>query len=167
MSSWDWQPTPTGRWFKSVGAKDWPMDENWLDTHPNETEIIHFAKRPKAVRVDDTLVYYAAVHQKIFGIVKVFSKPQDDPTRTRWPWWAYVRPQVIIRSFERAPALDVLAEVTPDRDWRRVVMQMDYKSLREIEYEHVAAALAKAADASRGDIITPEFASIRWGAAED
>src|SRR5262245_8286398 len=113
--------------MKSVGASDWEMEADWFDSKPNETERIRFSgRRPASIRVDDPLLYYAAGHVKLFGIVTVFSKPAHDGAETRWPWSAQVRPNVIIRTFDRAPSLDILSDVDETKDWRKFVQQMDY-----------------------------------------
>jgi hypothetical protein len=91
------------------------------------------------------------------GVVEIFTKPELDARRHRWPYWCRIRPKLMIRDFERAPDLDVL-NVHGGRDFRRTVMQMDYAILEDAEYERAAAALSAAADAARGDIVEPPFA---------
>jgi hypothetical protein len=152
-------PRPDQHWFKSVGAADWPMDADWFDQKPNETEIIHYAKQPASVRVGDPLLYYAAVHQKIFGVVDVFTKPERDPQRERWPWFSQVRPKVIIKSLERAPSLDILAQINPEKNWHQFVRQMDYKTIDEDLFAYAAAMLIEAADLSKGDVLDTGFAA--------
>ena len=153
-----WVPPEDKWWFKSVGAAESPMEASWFDIEPNETEIIHFAKRPTAVRVSHPLLYYAASHQKIFGIVTVFTKPLLDPDRKKWPWFSEVRPKVIIKSLERAPSLDILDEIDPGKDWHKFVQQMDYNALPEEVFNHAAAALVAAADPEMGDLLDARFA---------
>jgi hypothetical protein len=150
-------PRPDQYWFKSVGAADWPMDADWFDQTPNETEIIHYAKKPASVRVGDPLLYYAAVHQKIFGVVDVFTKPELDPQRERWPWFSQVRPKVIIKTLERAPSLDILAHMDSDKDWHQFVQQMDYHTIDEDVFAYAAAKLIEAADPSKGDLLDADF----------
>ena len=52
------------------------MALDWFESAPEELEMIRFARNPASVRVGDRLVYYAAVHQKLIGIVEVFMKPE-------------------------------------------------------------------------------------------
>jgi hypothetical protein len=76
-----------------------------------------------------------------------------------------VRPKVIIRSFERAPSLDVLAEADPTKDWHRFVQQMDYRSITEEVFAYAAARLLASADPAFGDIVDPRFAATYGDAA--
>lgn len=160
-----WEPPQDLFWFKSVGAAEWPMEEDWFENHPNETELIHFSKQPTSVRTSHPLLYYAAGHQKIFGIVEVSMKAERDPQREgdprleRWVWGAPVRPEVIIKSFDRAPSLDVLSDVEPDRDWHKFVQQMDYHAISQDVFNHAARLLVETADPSQGDILDRSFAA--------
>jgi hypothetical protein len=163
-----WEPPREHFRLKSVGAADWPMDDDWFDQHPNETEVIHFSSKaePTSIRASHQLVYYAAGHQKIFGIVEIVMKPELDAEREadaalgRWSWAAPVRPSVIIRSFDRSPSLDVLAEIEGDVEhWRKFVRQMDYKTISDEVFEHAARVLVETADPDQGDILDPSFAA--------
>jgi hypothetical protein len=137
------------------------------DREPNETTVIRFSgKRPASIRVDDPLLYYAAWHQKLFGVVSVFTKPRRDGAEDRWPWSAQVRPKVIIRDLGRAPSLDLLSEIDPDKDWHHFVQQMDYREISEEVFDYAAAALVGLAEPERGDILDRTFATVHAEAAE-
>jgi hypothetical protein len=128
-----------------------------MDSAPQEMTTIHFARNPASVRVDDYLVYYAANWTKVIGIVRVFTKPEFDAQLGQWPYLSTVRPKLMIRDFDRAPSVDVLT-VDGGRDFRKVVMQMDYTILEDAEYERALTALLAAVDVEKGDFLDPRFA---------
>src|SRR5687768_14480308 len=113
-----WGSRKPAKFLKSVGAADDPMAEDWVDSAPQELSVIHFARDPVSVRTGDYLVYYAAVHQKVIGVVGVFSPPQFGAQLKRWQYHAPIRPKLIIRDMDRAPAIDVL-NVPGGRDFRK------------------------------------------------
>ena len=156
MSSWEHRERQV--FLKAVGATDDPMAPDWMDSAPQELSVIHFSKKPASIRVDDYLVYYAAGYAKLFGIVQVFSKPEHDAQRRRWPYWCRIRPKLMIRDFDRAPDVEVL-NAPGGRDFRKTVMQLDYTFLEDDEYERAVEALVMAADPSRGDILSAPFAA--------
>jgi hypothetical protein len=144
--------------LKAVGAAHWQMEADWFEHEPNETTLIRFSnKTPAAVRPDDLLLYYATGHQKVFGIVRVLSKPVRDEGEEQWPWSAHVRSKVIIRQLERAPDLDLLKEADPTINWHTKVRQMDYKEITEDVFDHAAAALVALAQPALGDILDDGF----------
>ncbi|MEZ5101964.1 MAG: hypothetical protein R3C15_19620 [Thermoleophilia bacterium] len=147
-----WEPRERQKFLKAVGSSDDPMAADWMDSAPQEMSVIHFARQPASVRVDDYLVYYAAGWGKLIGVVRVFAKPAFDAQLGRWPYVAPIRPLLMIRDFSRAPAVDVL-NVAGGRDFRRTVMQMDYALLEDAEYERAALALRGSVDVSRGDFL--------------
>ena len=153
MRTW----TPGGnRLLKSIGSANDPMALDWVDNAPQELSVVHFSKRPASIRIGDVFVYYAAVHQKICGIVQVFSKPEYDAQLEHWQYFCQIRPKLIIKDFDRAPSIDTL-NVEGGRSFRRVVQQMDYALLEDAEYDRALNALESAFDASRGDIRDPHF----------
>jgi hypothetical protein len=145
-----WTPSDK-RWLKSIGSADDPIAIDWVDAAPHELSVVHFARNPTSVRVGDLLVYYAAVHQRIFGIVEVFTKPEFDAQLERWQYFCKVRPKLIIKDFDRAPSIDVL-NVNATRDFRKTVMQMDYAELTTDEFDLALTALEAAYNEKRGDI---------------
>ena len=146
------------RWLKSVGSADDPMAADWFEAPP--PAIVHFAKKPASVRVGDLLVYYAAVHQKLLGIVEVFGPPKLDPTRERWAHFCEIRPRLVIRDLERAPSIDVL-DAPESRDFRKVVQRMDYVVLSDDEYERALGAIENVWDDAAGDVRTRGFNAVR------
>jgi hypothetical protein len=151
-----WEPRERSKFLKSVGSADDPVALDWMDSDPQELTTIHFTKEPQSIRTGDYLVYYAAVHQRLYGIVEIFSPPQLDAQRKRWPYYAEVRPKLIIRHMSRAPSVDVL-NVPGRRDFRKTVQQMDFAALTEAEYQLALAAIDMACDESLGDYRDPKF----------
>jgi hypothetical protein len=151
-----WQPRERSKFLKSVGSADDPVALDWMDSHPRELEHIDFTRMPASIRTGDYLVYYAAVHQKLYGLVEVFSPPEFDAQRKRWPYHAAVRPRLIVRDMNRAPSIDVL-NVPGERNFRRTVQQRDYAILTEAEYERARDAIGRVIDESLGDVRDPRF----------
>jgi len=112
------------------------------------------------MRPGDYLVYYAAVHQRLYGIVEVFSKSSMDAQKQRWPYYAQVRPKLVIRDMSRAPSIDVL-NVDGGKNFRKTVQQMDYAQLTEAEYERALAAIEDACNESLGDVRDRNFNRVR------
>ena len=151
-----WEARDRDKFLKSVGTAQDPVALDWMDSAPREMEHIDFTKEPKAMRAGDYLVYYAAGHMKLYGIVEVSSRSSMDAQKERWPYYARVGPKLIIRDMARAPSIDVLN--TPEgRDFRKTVQQMDYAQLTEAEYERALAAIEEACDESLGDYRDPRF----------
>jgi hypothetical protein len=150
-----WEPRERSKFLKSVGSADDPVALDWVDSAPRELTYIDFTRDPKSIRTHDYLVYYAAVHQKLYGIVEVFSRADMDAQRKRWPYYAEVRAKRIIRDMDRAPSIDVLS--VPGRDFRKLVMRRDYMVLKEAEYQRALAAIEEACDESLGDVRDPRF----------
>jgi len=157
MAAWE-SREPLYR-LKAVGAAGWTMDADWFDHEPNQTTLIRFSnKSPAGIRPDDWLLYYASGYQKLFGIVRIFSKPVRDEVEERWPWSSQVRSKIIIRDLDRAPHLDLLSEVE-DRDWHQFVMQMDYREISEDVFAYAATKLIEVVDVSKGDLVDAAFAA--------
>ena len=150
-----WEPRSPSKFLKSVGSTDDPVALDWMDSAPQELSVIHFSKDP-SIRTGDYLVYYAAVHQKLYGIVEIFTPPEFDAQLTRWQYFAPVRPKLVIRHLQRAPNVDVL-NVPGRRDFRKTVRQMDYAVLTEAEYDRALQAIDAAIDESLGDVRDPRF----------
>jgi hypothetical protein len=155
-----WEARDRDKFLKSVGSADDPVALDWMDSAPRELEYIDFTREPKAMRPGDYLVYYAAVHQRLYGIVEVFSKSSMDAQKQRWPYYAQVRPKLVIRDMSRAPSIDVL-NVDGGKNFRKTVQQMDYAQLTEAEYERALAAIEDACNESLGDVRDRNFNRVR------
>jgi hypothetical protein len=146
------------RWLKSIGSADDPLDPNWVDNAPQELTVVHYSKDPVGIGTGDLLVYYAAVHQKLVGIVEVFQKAEFDARLKRWQHLTPVRARLIIKDMDRAPSIDVM-NVDGKRPFRKTVQQLDYAVLTDDEYQRALDALEAVFDESKGDIRSPRFNS--------
>jgi hypothetical protein len=145
-----WESKPQQQFLKAVGSSDDPMAPDWMDSAPQELQIVHFSKNPAGVRVDDMLVYYATGYMKIIGIVQVFTKPQFDAQLDHWQYWCDIRPKLMIKGMERAPDLSVLN--IGSKDFKKTVMQMDYAILTDAEYKAALDAISSTVDLALGDL---------------
>lgn len=128
------------------------MKENWVEEEPTELRYVAYPDKGKPdMRPGDLLVYYAAVHQRIFGIVEVFMPPTKDNSEPRWPWRCEVRPKLIISHLNRAPHLDCLA-TEGGKDYHKSVMRLSHMTLDDDEFQRARNALEAAFDESQGDI---------------
>jgi hypothetical protein len=118
-----YEPRDRNKFLKGVGSADDPVALDWMDSAPRELE--HIEHQGAAGDARRRLPrYYAAVHQKLYGIVEVFSRSKMDAQKKRWPYYAQVRPKLIIRDMDRAPSIDAL-NVSGGRDFRKTVKRMD------------------------------------------
>ena len=44
--------------------------------------------------------------QAIFGVVEIAGPPEHDPAKERWAWRFPIRPLVVVRDLEQAPAVE-------------------------------------------------------------
>jgi hypothetical protein len=138
-------------WLKSVGATDDEIPTQGL-TKAGEMQFVGFPNRGRPrVKGRDYLVYYAATHQRIYGIVEVFMPPTRDRDEKRWPWQCEVRPHLMLDSLDRAPSIDVLSV---QRDFRKSVQRQSHIELTAEEYEAALRGLAVACDTGLGDFLT-------------
>ena len=61
--------------------------------------------------------------QAIFGVVEVCGVPEHDPERTRWAWRFPIRPLVVVRDLDRAPAVEE-AGIFPQSLWRHSYIRL-------------------------------------------
>lgn len=154
-----WEARDRDKFLKTVGTADDPVAIDWMESDPRELEYIDFTKDPKSMRAGDYLVYYAAVHQKLYGIVEISSRSSMDAQKRRWPYYAKVSPKLVIRDMDRAPSIDTLT--MPDRNFRKLVQRRDYMKLSSSEYERALAAIDEACDTMLGDVRDPHFNRVR------
>jgi phosphatidylserine/phosphatidylglycerophosphate/cardiolipin synthase-like enzyme len=76
---------PGIRYFiKPVGYTDKPFEIS--RRLAQDIEKMHFAKRPKSVRIGDILICYAVGTTKLLGYFEVTSDPYVWDSSSRWPW---------------------------------------------------------------------------------
>jgi hypothetical protein len=144
---------PSERWLKPIGSSDHRLDPNWLTVRPRELKWVDFADQGRpSVAVDDHLLYYATGYGCLYGIVKVFSKPELKPEGGRWPWKAEVRPGLIIADLDRCPPLSV-ASVGERSLQNAISMGAGHVRLKETEWEAALAALRAACAPENGDLL--------------
>ena len=74
----------------------------------------------------------------MFGVAEVSGPPEHDPTKERWAWRFPIRPLVVVRDLDRAPAVEE-AGIFPQSLWRH-----SYIRLAEEQFE-TARRLVEAA----------------------
>lgn len=73
------------RYFiKPVGYTDKPFELSRKLS--SNIEKMHFAKRPKSVRIGDVLICYAVGTRKLLGYFEVISDPYIWDSSSRWSW---------------------------------------------------------------------------------
>ncbi|WFD09787.1 phospholipase D family protein [Tepidibacter hydrothermalis] len=78
------------RYFiKPIGSKDSPYTEGMRPK--SDTEELHFAKKPIAVRPGDILICYGVVVKKLLGYFEVISEYDEMRPGDRWPWGVNVK----------------------------------------------------------------------------
>ncbi len=95
-------------WLKMVGAADWPLDNEWIEQRPELLREVRSPWRPSGIKRDDKLVYYAAVHQRLFAIARAEEDGEEaqetsGPGEERWPWLLHARVQLAIPRIQQAP----------------------------------------------------------------
>lgn len=87
-------PSTHTYWIKPIGHAGHPVREDELFN--DATKNLHFSKRkPKGVKLNDTLIVYGVGKSKILSIYKAISKPllmsknqiAKKPNLERWPWY--------------------------------------------------------------------------------
>ncbi len=77
--------------------------------------------------------------QAIFGVVEIAGVPEHDPERTRWAWRLPIRPLVLVRDLDLAPAVEE-AGIFPQSLWRH-----SYIRLSDEQYEVAQTLIEDAA----------------------
>jgi hypothetical protein len=99
--------------LKLVGLSEDPLPANWWDERPEIRDGVWFGRRPKAIRVGDTLIYYAVgTRGRLCAVAEVESLPTKShpppadwsaEQRRRFPWWMRVRVAEHIAADDAAP----------------------------------------------------------------
>lgn len=143
--------TSTGPWvwLKAVGTADDPLSANWPREDAHLLEHVWFPKRPRSLRADDLLVYYAAGLGVLPGIARLLTdEPVDEPEShpkygARWPWKMGVEPIVTV-SLEIAPTLAYVG-IDPLRVRRQSHIRLEPHEV-EVVRRRLAEAVWKAAE---------------------
>jgi hypothetical protein len=105
--------TALTRWLLIRGLGNRPLDAH---VDPKRITSQSSSKRP-SVQAGDAAILYASVWQAIFGVAEVIGDPENDPSRERWSWTFPIRPRVLVRNLQDAPAVEE-AGVFPQSLWR-------------------------------------------------
>jgi hypothetical protein len=123
------------RWLLVRGRGDRPLGRH---VRPDEIVAHSSSKRP-SLEPGEVAILYASVWQVVFGVAEVAGVPEHDPERTRWSWRFPIRPLVVVRDLERAPAVEE-AGIFPQSLWRH-----SYIRLTEEQFETARALIEQAA----------------------
>jgi hypothetical protein len=85
--------------------------------------VAHSSSKRPSLEPGDLAILYASVWQAIFGVVEVAGVPEHDPAKTRWAWRFPIRPLVVVRDLERAPAVEE-AGIFPQSIWRHSYIRL-------------------------------------------
>lgn len=80
-------------WLKPLGAKEHPFSP--YEVLENETQILHFSKRPKAIDVGDIVISYGVGVRKILSVFLIIDGPKEATKQEkkrnkdleRWNWY--------------------------------------------------------------------------------
>ena len=106
-----------------------------------ELIVAHASSRRPTLEPGDPAILYASVWQAVFGVVEITGPPEHDPAKERWAWRFPIRPLVVVRDLERAPAVEE-AGIFPQSLWRH-----SYIRLSEDQFD-TARSLVEAAGGS-------------------
>ncbi len=109
-----------GRWLLVRGRGDRPLSR-LVDP---AAIAAHGASRRPSLQPGELAILYASVWQAVFGIAEVTGVPEHDPARTRWAWRVPIRPLVVVRDLDRAPAVEQ-AGIFPQSLWRHSYIRLD------------------------------------------
>jgi hypothetical protein len=107
------------RWLLVRGRGESP-----LPREVSRAQIVaHSSSKRPSLEPGDLAILYASVWQAIFGVVEVAGVPEHDPAKTRWAWRFPIRPLVVVRDLERAPAVEE-AGIFPQSIWRHSYIRL-------------------------------------------
>jgi hypothetical protein len=95
-----------------------------LERHVQPAQIVaHSSSKRPSLEPGDLAILYASVWQAVFGVAEVAGVPEHDPGRTRWAWRFPIRPLVVVRDLDRAPAVEE-AGIFPQSLWRHSYIRL-------------------------------------------
>ena len=83
----------------------------------------HSSSRRPSVQAGDVAIAYASVWQCVFAVVDVVSPPEHEPARERWSWTFGIRPRLVVRDLQEAPAAEE-AGIFPSSLWRHSYIRL-------------------------------------------
>jgi hypothetical protein len=123
------------RWLLVRGRGDRP-----LGRHVRADQIAtHASSKRPSLEPGERAILYASVWQAIFGVVEIVGVPEHDPERSRWAWRFPIRPLVVVRDLDLAPAVEE-AGIFPQSLWRH-----SYIRLSDEQFDTARAAIEDAA----------------------
>jgi hypothetical protein len=108
-----------GRWLLVRGRGDRPLAR---EVDPAQI-VAHSSSRRPSLEPGELAILYASVWQAIFGVVEVTCVAEHDPQKERWAWRFPIRPLVVVRDLERAPAVEE-AGIFPQSIWRHSYIRL-------------------------------------------
>jgi hypothetical protein len=90
---------------------------------PPDGIVAHGSSKRPSLEPGELAILYASVWQAIFGVVEVVGVPEHDPERTRWGWRFPIRPLVVVKDLDRAPAVEE-AGIFPQSLWRHSYIRL-------------------------------------------
>ncbi|WP_205697993.1 hypothetical protein [Conexibacter sp. SYSU D00693] len=135
-------PRERSHLLKVVGHGRGPAPDRWLEEGWERVlRRSGFPRRPRVVP-GDRLVLYAAVWQRLFGVVEVVGEPELDDggaDPVRWPWSVPVEPLLVVPVLDAAPPLQACG-VAP-----RSMSQQSHVRITAEQYERAVDALSSVA----------------------
>jgi SAM-dependent methyltransferase len=101
--------------------------------------VAHSSSRRPSLEPGELAILYASVWQALFGVVEVAGVAEHDPEKSRWAWRFPIRPLVLLRDLDRAPAVEA-AGIFPPSLWRH-----SYIRLSEEQFAAARALVERAA----------------------
>jgi hypothetical protein len=126
------------RWLLVRGRGDRPLDRY---VRPEQIAAHGSSRRP-SLQPGDLAILYASVWQSVFGVAEVTGVPEHDPEQARWAWRFPIRPLVVVRDLDAAPAVEE-AGIFPQSLWRH-----SYIRLGDEQFDRAWALIE---DAARND----------------
>jgi hypothetical protein len=122
-------------WLLVRGRGDRPLERV---VRP-ERILAHSSSRRPSPAPGELAILYASVWQAVFGVVEIAGVPEHEPDKARWAWRFPIRPLVVVRDLDLAPAVEE-AGIFPQSLWRH-----SYIRLSEEQFDAARALIEDAA----------------------
>lgn len=140
--------------LKTIGASDWPLDDNWIVARPELLKEVRTPKRPSGIGRGDLMVFYATGHQKVFAIArsKIDGGEAEYRATKEEARWPYVIPIQILLAIPQLP-------LAPD--WgsmgisSETIMQKSYVEITRESYRRAWEAMVNRTSPETGGGIAP------------